>query len=194
MRHKKKPNDQRNRLFITQAAYVYEMADIVLEILDKIGLEGKKDIEALYQDYQQKIKYRNQEIQEELQKINQAEETQKIDKPYADNLRGSYQHMQRANEIGLNAWQQVMDKVQRQDNWVNQTKQMRTRIELKRKQAQLQLATLRDIGILKGTIAIVDNMEEWVNNVGNMELWVLDENTVRQLIFGNTQLKRTDLK
>lgn len=185
--------DRRNKLFITQAAYVYEMADIVLDILDRIGLEGKKDIQALHQEYKNKVTKRGQNINKELEKISQAEEKRGITKTYAESLRESYKHMQRANEIGLTAWKDVMDKVQQQDSWLNKMKQMRETIALKRNAAKLQLETLRDMGVLRNTVNIIDNMEELVTTVGSMELLILDESTVRQLIFGDPRLEGSDL-
>ncbi len=185
--------DRKNKLFITQAAYVYEMADIVLEVLDNIGLNGKADIEALYQDYKNKINKRQQSIQQELRKTNQAESQGSISKTYAAQLRETYSHMQKANQTGLGAWEEVMAKVSLQENWLNNLKGMRTMIELKRNAAGLQLDTLRDIGVLRGAMKIVDNMAELVNTVGNMELLVLDDNTVRQLIFGDPRLEGSDL-
>ena len=142
--------DRRNRLFITQAAYVYEMADIVLEILDKIGLEGKEDIQALYQDYKNKLGKRQQDMNQELRKITQSENRGSITKTYADRLREGYEHLQRANEIGLQAWEGIMNQVQKQDSWLHKMKGMRDQIELKRNAARIQLATLRDIGVLRG--------------------------------------------
>ena len=191
---KKEDNiDRRNRLYITQAAYVFEMADIVLEILDKIGLEGKKDIEALHQENQTKVAARKKEIDQELADIAQAEQRQSITKVYADQLRASYDHMQKANEIGLQAWATVIGKVQQQENWLNKTKEMRDTIRFKRNEAQKQLQTLRDLGILRGVNKIVDNMDQLVATVGSMELLVLDEKTVRCLVFGNQASECGDL-
>ncbi len=41
---------------------------------------------------------------------------------------------------------------------------------------------------------IIDNMDELVNTVGSMELLVLDEATVRSLIFGDPMMEGRDLK
>ncbi len=185
--------DRRNHLYITQAAYVFEMADIVLEILDKIGLEGKQDIERLYQDYQTKVTTRQQEITQELSEIAQSEQRASITKEYADQLRASYDHMQKANEIGLQAWDTVMSKVKQQESWLNNTKKMRDTIRFKRNEAQKQLQTLRDLGVLRGVDKIVSNMEQLVTTVGSMALLTLDEKTVRCLVFGSQASDCSDL-
>jgi len=185
--------DRRNNLYITQAAYVFEMADIVLEVVDKVNLEGKATIEALHQDYKNKVQQRQQEIDKELADINQSAQSGSISTDYAQKLNTSYAHMKKANQIGLQAWTKVMGKIQQQDNWLNKMKAMRDTIRFKRNEAKFQLATLRDLGVLRGVNKIVDNMDQLVTTVGSMELLVLDEGTVRCLIFGSQATDCSDL-
>jgi len=101
--------------------------------------------------------------------------------------------MKKANQIGLQAWTKVMGKIQQQDNWLNKMKAMRDTIRFKRNEAKFQLATLRDLGVLRGVNKIVDNMDQLVTTVGSMELLVLDEGTVRCLIFGSQATDCSDL-
>lgn len=70
----------KRKLYITQAAYIYEMADIVLQVLNEIGLDGKPVLEQLKKEHEQRITTRLGEFNTELERIRQAQAAGKMQK------------------------------------------------------------------------------------------------------------------
>lgn len=174
----------KRKLYVTQAAYVYEMADIVLEILDEISLEGKPILEDIKQKHEQRIQKRLSEMDSELKEIIRLKETGIITNNQATKHQKSYALLKAANQASLKAWEDLMNKVTKQENWLNQMKSQKDLIKVKRNLAKRQLETLRDILVIGEMFSLVDSMDDLVATIQDLELLELDEETVRELLFG----------
>ncbi|EDN67544.1 hypothetical protein BGP_1956 [Beggiatoa sp. PS] len=175
----------KRKLYITQAAYVYEMANIVLEVLNKVSLEGKPMLEAIKQEHEQRIKKRISEMNSELKEIIRLKEAGIMTDNQVISYQKSYAFLKAANQTSLNAWEDLMKKVSKQENWLNKMKQQQKVVEAKMKLAKHQLQTLRDIIVIGEMTSMVDNMDDLVATIQDLELLELDEKTVRGLLFIN---------
>ena len=183
MRDARETTDVQNkrRLYITQAAYIYEMADIVLAILDDIRLAGRDTLERLAAEHQQRVRTRLADIEAELIRVESEHAAGRLSDRDAGNLQKSYQLIIAANRTSLAAWDDLMSQVERQQHWLETTKQHAVSIELKRNAARHQLNTLRDI-VLVGEIAPLITMDDLVATIQTVELLELDEAAVYSLL------------
>jgi hypothetical protein len=179
--------ERKRRLYITQAAYVYEMADIVLDVLNNVSLEGKPVLEQIKNDSERRLRSRLSEIEIELERIDRAKATRAITEKYAASLQKSYTLMKKANETTLQAWDDLMKQVSKQENWLKNIKKQSISIELKRNAAKHQLGTLRDLYVLSDLVSLVGDLEELVASIQEIELLELDEETVITLIGGRAR-------
>lgn len=171
----------KRRLYITQAAYIYEMADIVLSVLDDLQLEGKPTLDRLHGENQQRINRRLVDIEAELARVESELSAGRLSDRDAENLRKSYGLIIAANRTSLAAWDDLMSQVERQEDWLATMKHHAVSIELKRNAARHQLNTLRDI-VLVGEIAPLITMDDLVATIQTVELLELDEEAVYGLL------------
>jgi len=158
------------------------MADITLELLNGLTLEGKKTIDKLHQDAKTRVKQRIADIETQ---INRAKNLVKQGLLTATQLKKeeySYNLMRQANMQSLDAWTDLIQQVSSQQNFLDNLQQKKSLIEYKRGKAKTQLETLRDlrqVAELKDAIGSLDGL---VASVADLDLLVLDENTVRSLL------------
>ena len=187
---KKEDNSElKGRLYVTQAVYVYEMADIVLDLLNKIGLEGKPVLEKIKEDSEKQIQGDSSWIQAELKKIKQAEKKGKITEKVAVNLEKTYRHLLEANKSILSAWDSLMEKVDRQENWLNKIRDYRVSVKFKRDAAKKQIETLRRILIFAEVRPLVDSMDDLIAIIQDLEILELTNEDVSTLLFGNPKFE-----
>lgn len=177
----------KRRLYITQAAYIYEMADIVLAILDEMQLAGKATLERLNAENQRRIQRRLADIQAELVRVESEHQAGRLSDRDAGNLQRSYELIIAANRTSLNAWGDLMQQVSRQEDWLESMKRHAVSIELKRNAARHQLNTLRDI-MLVGEIMPLISMDDLVSTIQTVELLELDEEAVFGLLGFRPQM------
>lgn len=177
----------KRKAYITQAAFVYEMSDIVLDILDKIELEGKPSLKTLKAEQDTKLKARKAKLEKSLQKVESSFKAGKVGEKPFKSLEKSYGNLLKVTEAQLEGWEDLMGKVGKQDNWLNDIKNKKDLVEFKRDLAKHQLDTLRDMYVLENAMSIIGNMDELVEIIENIELLELDEKTVQKLLFGNVQ-------
>ena len=177
-----KDRKTKERLYMTQAIYIYEMADIVLELLDNLSLEGKDTIVKLHQDAKGRVdkNIANIEIQKGKAKdlknkglINSKELTKEL---------SDLELIRIANERSLDSWTEIMKKIGTQQNFLNKLKRQRDLIAYKRSKAKIQLETLRDISGVASLRDSIGSLDDIVYSVAQLDLLVLDERTVSSLL------------
>lgn len=181
---------EKRKLYITQAAYIYEMADIVLNILNEIGLDGKPVLEQLKKEHEQRITTRLGEFNTELERIRQAQAAGKMEEEEVNSYQTLYANLISANQTSLKAWASLMERVNKQENWLNNVKQYSAVIEFKRNAAKHQLDTLRDIIVIDDITSLIGSMDELVTAIRDIELLELDNETVLTLLFGTPDIEK----
>lgn len=175
----------KRKLYITQAAYIYEMADIVLNILNEVQLEGKPVLDQIQREHENRIQTRMSEIQGELTRIEREQQNGKISEEEASNLKNSYKLMVEANQTSLQAWGSLMEKVNSQEDWLNGMKSRSTSVELVRNAAKHQLDTLRDIVVVSEMTDLFQSIDELVAAIGKITLLELTNEEVQIMLFPN---------
>jgi hypothetical protein len=184
---------QKRKLYITQAAFVYEMSDIVVDILKNVSLEGKAELEKIATENQQRINERMQTIDNSIDKVKQAQSQGAISAETAGKQEHSYNLMREANKQTLQAWQDFVQKISQQDNALQNIKVKHVAIELIRDNAKMQLDTLRDIAVVGEFHSLLGNIDELMATIEGLELLELTPETVRTLLFGNPVHEGADM-
>lgn len=179
---KKEQNTQKKRkLYVTQAAFVYEMSSIVCDLLDQVSLEGKADIEKISNEHQQQVQQRLQQVDGLMQRLHQHKSMLPVAALEAQER--SFQLLRAANETTLKTWQQVMERVTQQDNALQKIKDKKSSVELVRDSAKIQLETLRDIIVAGEFQSFIGDMDSLVAVVEGLDLLELTQDEVSSL-FG----------
>lgn len=177
-----KTKKQKEKIYMKQAVYVYEMSDMLLDLLNEIGLEGAKVIYSIYAETKNKVDNRLIEINEQKKKVDILVEKNFMSQSIGVKEKDSLALIQQANKKSLEVWDDILAKVGSQEKFLAHLKEQTELIAYKKENARLQLATLRDmrvIGEVKNTIGSLDKL---VDSVSNLELLVLDKHTVKQLL------------
>lgn len=179
----------KRKLYITQAVYIYEMADIVLDVLNKVSLEGKATLEKIKSQNENRINTRIHDMKSELERIREEKANGKLIEKEAAGLEKIYSNLIAANKESLKGWDYVMKVVGNQEEWLAKMKERKTSIMRKRNAAKHQLDTLRDIVVVGEIMSIVSEMDELVATIRDIPLLELDPETVQELLFGKPVIK-----
>jgi len=125
---------KRRELYATQAIFVYELADIIVEMLEGLENAGARSILALYQAEMNQIAA----IVKRIERRSQAAQGN-------DSLAKGWLS---ALEETRTSWVSVLAIVQDQDRWVAQARTNRKHLEKTRDDASIQLAVLERTAIL----------------------------------------------
>jgi Ulp1 family protease len=180
--HKSKNKEQIESLYMKQAVYVYEMADMTLKLLDELSLEGKPIIDSLHEDAKNRVKNRTEEINKQVTEAKSLLEKNLLTEDKYKKEEDSLLLMKKANEQSLHAWDELMQRVGSQENFINNLKNKRDLVKYKRDKALLQIETLRDIKVVSEGMNIIGNLDDLVSIIADLDLLVLDEQTVRTLL------------
>jgi len=178
----------KKRWYITQASYIYEMADIVLTVLKDVSLEGKPVIEQIRQEHQGRLQKRITEIQREIERIKREQQNKRISEDEATNLQYSYSLMIRANKKSVQAWGDLMAKVNSQETWINDIKKRALSVELVRNAAKHQLETLRDITVISEMTDLFTSIDDLVAAIKDIKLLDLTDEEVSEMLFPRSRI------
>ena len=177
-----KTRKKKEKIYMKQAVYVYEMSDMLLELLNEISLDGAEVIYSIYNETKDKVNNRVIKINEQKNKVDSLVEKDLMSQLTGVKEKESLILIEQANKKSLEVWDDILKKVDSQKKFLAHLKEQKELIKYKRDNALLQLETLRDmkvIGEVKDTIGSLDKL---VDTVSNLELLVLDRYTVQQLL------------
>lgn len=176
--------DRKRRLYITQAALVYEMADIVHEFLSKVELGGKDEIYAISTKHQDQIKARIDSLEKLMNKARQAGSQGIISAEAATAQEKTLNNLKAANETTLKLWLNIVERVAKQETALENVKSKVAAVELVRDSAKLQLETLRDISVIGEFNSLISDMGALVSGIEGLQLLELTPDVVSTLLFG----------
>ncbi len=182
-----KSRKDKERLFITQAIFVYEVADIALKIIDSVKLNGKSVIHELHQEAKSKFDKRVIKITEKQEMAGALAKSGEMSVAQYNKEMESFNSILRANELNISMWERLMDSVNNQEEFLQAIFQKHKLITFKKEQAKLQLETLRDIRQTAELRDAIGNLDDIAASIASLDLLVLDEMTVRQLLGYNEE-------
>lgn len=173
---------QKEKIYMKQAVYVYEMSDMLSELLNKVSLDGASVIYSIYDDTKSKVKSRITDIDEEKKRVDSLIQKGMMSQETGVKEKESLVLIQKASEKSLDVWGGILEKIGNQKKFLANLKQQKELIEYKKRKALLQLETLRDIKIVSEVKDTIGSLDKLVDSVSSLELLVLDKHTVQQLL------------
>ena len=172
----------KEKLFMMQAVLVYEVADIVLDLLNDLTLDGKNSIETLHAEAKKNVSESIHNIQKRKEDAKKLHKKGLITAEGLEKELDGLTLMEQANEKSLDAWKGILGRIDNQQKYLENLKQKSDLVKYKRDKAKDQIATLRNIknvGALKDSIGSLDNL---VGEVDKLELIKLDDREVSALL------------
>jgi len=168
--------------YMKQAIFVYEMTDIVINLLDKLTLSGKENIETIYKDSKVKLKARISQIEKQQSKTKELVKSGDIPKSQLKPSLKRLDAMINAQSRVLTTWEDVMKKVGKQDQYLKKLKSKNKLLHYYKDNAKLQIETLRDFRALANLQDAIGSLDDLIDTVSSLDLLVLDDKTVSQLL------------
>lgn len=177
-----KGRKDKEKLYMKQAIYVYEISDIVLTLLNELTLDGKNSIHTLYTEAQNKVSRSLKNVAKQKQDVQTLNNKGVITSVQLTQELDGLAHIEKANERSLEAWQGILEKIDSQDKYLENLKLKKEFIAYKQNRAKLQIETLRDlrgVASLRDSIGAIDDL---VGAVDQLDLLVLDDQVVTALL------------
>jgi len=174
----------KEKLYMKQAIYVYEISDIVLSLLNELTLDGKNSIHTLHKEAEARVNKNLKNIAIQKKKVKQLNAKGLISANELDKELDGLNNIEQANKSSLNMWDGILKTIDGQESYLNELKNKREVIEYKQAKAKIQIETLRDIrgaAALKNSIGAIDDL---VSSVEQLDLLILDEHVVTELLGG----------
>ncbi len=179
-----KNKKDKEQLYMKQAIYVYEMADIVLDLLEELTLDGSEDIHTLHDGAKARVKANIFSINEQKGKAKRLAKKKLITPVELKDELNGLTLIIKANERSLKGWENILGKIGTQEDFLTKLKSRKDLISYKKDKAKIQIETLRDlrgVAILKDSIGTMDDLTGLIDQ---LNLLVLDEQTVTELLGG----------
>ncbi len=175
---------EKEELYLRQAIFVYEMADIVSDLLTRITLDGSSALHKLHSEAKIRVETALENVRVRKVEVTGLYEKKLISKKELDREIKSLDMMIQANKASLGVWGKVIKTIGNQASFIEKLKAKLDLVNYKKNKAKLQIETLRDlrgIAVLKDSIGIIYDM---VDNIEQLKIMDLDEQTVAILLGG----------
>ncbi len=172
----------KEKLLITQAIYVYEMSEMVLQLLSGLELEGTATIFSLHQNMQNRVNQHVHQIDAHKEKAKALKEKGLISEEALVSELNSLDLLIRANNRSLDAWTDILLKTGKQKEFLANVKMKKDLIAYKKDKAKIQLETLRDLAQTAELRDSIGSLDDIVASVANLDLVILDEETISTLL------------
>ncbi|WPD22600.1 MAG: hypothetical protein SD837_20740 [Candidatus Electrothrix scaldis] len=173
---------EKEKVFMKQAIFVYEMADITLELLNGLTLEGKNIIEDLHKDAQERVETRIADIEKQKKEARKLKDQELMSEEDYTNELHTYDLMEEANRRSLDAWKKVIEQMGTQEKFILNLQKKTALIRYKRDKAKVQLETLRDLRQIAELRDSIGSLDDLVTSIADLDLLRLDEDTVSDLL------------
>ncbi len=174
--------EELRRLYMVQASFVYEMTDIVIDLLERLSLTGEKPIYELYEEAKARISKETQEIDQQIARVQQLAEQGKMPTESVAHALQTNQSFKLSDARVLDEWGKLITRVKKQADYLKKIKEEKEVLLYNRKQAELQLATIRNIVEISELNMAFVSLDDLVDGVKELELLPLNEKTVQRLL------------
>jgi len=174
--------EEKEILYIKQAIFVYEMSDIVINLLNKLSLSGKDNLEILYSDTKSKVATRIKEIENQKKSTKALVEEGYLAQSQLKPSLNSLDAMINAQNRMLKNWDKMMHIVGENGKYLSKMKSKTKLLKYYKKSAKLQIETLRDLRTLSGIQDSIQSLDALIDSVNSLDLLILNEKAVSELL------------
>lgn len=138
-----KDKDEKRNLYTEQAAFVYEMCDITLEIVNNLKLDGSQAIRGMHQDVIKRIEERRKASDKRKKKAKKLIEDGIISRDEYQTAVRIEDELQGFDDQILTAWTMFTQSLDNQEKRIDNVKKRAEIVKIKRDQAEHQLEILK---------------------------------------------------
>ncbi len=180
--HNTKDRESMEAVYMKQAIFVYEMSDIVINLLDTLTLSGKENLETIYAETKAKAKKRVALIEKQKTEKKALADLGDISaSQLASSLKG-LDAMIQAQDTMLKSWDETMKKLGKKGEYLQNLKNKKRLLISHRETAKIQIETLRDFRTLVGIKDSIGSLDDLIDSVSNLDLLILDDKAVSKLL------------
>ncbi len=172
------------RLYMTQAAYVYEFSNVVIRVLDEAQLAGLESLRALRNDNQSRISRRLAEINLQRRTLADDVKSGMLTDQSASRMETSYVQIIRANQEVMAVWNYLLESTVAQQEFFASLARRAAQVRQKQQLAKFQMDTLRDVLMVGANLDPLDRIEDASLQFAQLPLLELDPLSVLQLVGG----------
>jgi len=170
-------------LYLQQAAYVYEISNAVLAVLNEADLTGMASLTIMKEDNESRIYRRLAAINQQRIRLRDEVRSGKLDDQNARRLERSYVQIIRANQAVIDLWNNLLKKTIAQQDFIGRVPSYISQVQQKQQLAKFQLETLRDVLIVRESLEPLDRIEVAMQPE-NLPLLELEQSTALRLVGG----------
>jgi len=174
---------QKRELYMMQAAYVFEIADVATQVINSAELDGLESLRGMRDDTQSRISRRLAEINVQRGELRGDAKAGKLSDENARRMERSYVQIIKANQEVISAWDDLLASTQAQQVFLDSLPRYASQIEQKQQLARFQLDTLRDVLMVGASLNPLERMDGSMR-ADQLPILVLDEASVLQLVGG----------
>ena len=175
---------RKRELYITQAAYVYEISNVVVEVIKRAELNGLDSLRSMRDDNQSRIARRLAEINMQRSKLRDDVQAGNLSDENARRMERSYVQIIRANQEVSSAWDNLLASTRAQEDFLDTLPGYVSQVEQKQQLARFQLDTLRDVLMVGASLDPLERVDEAEMSADKLPLLVLNQATLLQLVGG----------
>lgn len=173
--------EKKYNLYVQYTTLVYELSDIVIGVLSDFEVSGVGEIRKIYDERVAAVDRIKTEItsQREAQRKG-AKEHGLTDEALKKEMK-KYDDWTAALDNSMARWGDILSIIDKQKDWAKSAERNISRLQLVRKDAQLQLNILREVGIVKQTLNYLNGLED-ILRINDLPLLRLDAPVVNELL------------
>ena len=175
---------ERRKLYMTQAAYVYEFSNIVNRILDDAQLAGLESLQALRNDNQSRISRRLAQINLQRRTLRDDVQSGMMTDQSAGRMEKSYVQIIRVNQEVMAVWNYLLESTVAQQEFFASLPGRAAQVKQKQQLAKFQMDTLRDVLMVGANLDPLERIEDASLLLDQLPLLELDQARVLQLVGG----------
>ena len=173
---------EKRRLYMIQAAYVYEFSNVVISVLDNAQLEGLESLRSLRNDNQSRISRRLAQINLQRRALREDVNSGMLTNQSAGGMEKSYVQIIRANQEVMAVWNYLLESTVAQQEFFASLPGRVAQVKQKQQLARFQLGTLRDVLMVGANLDPLARIEDASLQIDQLPLLELDQASVLQLV------------
>lgn len=175
------PRDQL-RLYSLQAALVYELGKIAIDVLNEVDLEGTETLERIRNENQARVSNRIADANSQIQMVKTKVNEGLLDAEIGDSTERNLMLLTQSNQAIMLQWDSLVEDALDQVSFMDRLPELITRVEIKMELSRLQLETLRDVGVIAVALDSMAALEGIALTYSDMPILDLDRAKVMELL------------
>lgn len=187
--NKEKDPKIKRDLALQEAALVYEMTDLTIEIVNDAVLDGSPILKKYKQDEESKINKDINELESSISDLESQYKLGEIKESFYENMKQSYKNQIEVNVTLLNKWKDIGVIFDNQDKQIDQIKRDVKNLEHIRKNALFQINILKRAKFVEVVNSTMGSINDLIDISSGLVLIKLDSSYFSDICVGDCPSK-----